>query len=122
MADEKNVPQQPARNPSAAPEPRGAEEAARANEKARADARKSLAENVERERAERAERPQDVSDGKGKPTPTQAENDEIRAGLRHIDDKEDDGGGPDHAVRLDEARRRAMSGDRRSEGDYKTRR
>jgi hypothetical protein len=37
-------------------------------------------------------RPQGVG---GNPTPTQAENDEIRNGLRHIDDKEDDGSGPE---------------------------
>ena len=42
-----------------------------------------------------AERPQQVGDPGQKPTPTQQENDELRAGLRHIDDKEDDGSGPD---------------------------
>lgn len=41
------------------------------------------------------ERPQQVGDEGQKPTPTQQENDEIRSGLRHIDDKENDGSGPD---------------------------
>jgi hypothetical protein len=41
------------------------------------------------------ERPQQVGDEGQKPTPTQQENDELRNGLRHIDDKEDDGSGPD---------------------------
>lgn len=42
-----------------------------------------------------AERPQQVGDEGQQPTPTQQENDEIRAGLRHIDDKEDDRSGAD---------------------------
>lgn len=45
-----------------------------------------------------AERPQQTGDEGQKPTPTQQENDEIRAGFRHIDDKEDDGSGPDYQV------------------------
>lgn len=58
-------------------------------------ARDGRREAVDAESAARAERPQDVG---GKPTPTQRENDEIRNGLRHIDDKEDDGSGPDPLV------------------------
>lgn len=108
------------------PQPQsGSESAAAATEKARQANR----EQVAREREERANRPQDVG---GKPTPTQEENDEIRAGVRHIDDKEDDGSGPDHAQRIDEARRtlarndeesrrRAMSAEKNLDGQYKTR-
>jgi hypothetical protein len=56
---------------------------------------KRRAEN-ERERSMRANRPQGVG---GNPTPTQEENDKIRAGEMHIDDKADDGSGPDPADR-----------------------
>jgi hypothetical protein len=42
-----------------------------------------------------AERPQQSGNEGSQPTPTQQENDEIRAGLRHIDDKEDDRSGAD---------------------------
>jgi hypothetical protein len=43
-----------------------------------------------------AERPQQSGNEGSQPTPTQQENDEIRAGLRHIDDKEDDRSGADY--------------------------
>jgi hypothetical protein len=42
-----------------------------------------------------AERPQQVGDEGQQPTPTQQENDEIRNGLRHLDDKENDRSGAD---------------------------
>jgi hypothetical protein len=60
-------------------------------------------EELERSREERANRPPDMAFG-GKPTPTQAENDEIRMGLRHIDDKEPSGSPPDFGDAYDEFR------------------
>jgi len=84
------LPNQPApgvAQPRAPEDPsRKAVEKANADRKAQFDAEKKAV----------AERPQQSGDEGGKPTPTQAENDEIRSGLRHIDDKEDDGSGPDY--------------------------
>ena len=130
MADENKNQPQPAKLP-VNPPPGGAqpnqgdpnavrrtEEASRARAE---DNRRASAENIERARAERAERPQGVG---GNPTPTQEENDEIRAGVRHIDDKKDDGSGPDYGVKRDEAMRAAFNrGENRdlAQKDYKTR-
>jgi hypothetical protein len=60
-------------------------------------------DELDRSREDRANRPQDMAFG-GKPTPTQAENDEIRMGLRHIDDKEPSGSPPDYGDAYDEFR------------------
>ena len=87
------LPQQPAGAPQAPqgghsdPSRRAVEEANRAR-RAQFDADKKAL----------ADRPQQSGDPGQKPTPTQQENDEIRNGLRHIDDKEDDGSGPDFRV------------------------
>jgi hypothetical protein len=69
----------------------------------RAEADKRNREELDRSREERANRPQDMAFG-GHPTPTQAENDEVRAGLRHIDDKEPSGSPPDYGEAYDEFR------------------
>jgi hypothetical protein len=60
-------------------------------------------DELERSREARANRPQDMAFG-GKPTPTQAENDEFRMGLRHVDDKEPSGSPPDYGEAYDEFR------------------
>jgi hypothetical protein len=69
----------------------------------KAEADKRNRDELERSREERANRPQDMAFG-GHPTPTQAENDEIRLGLRHIDDKEPSGSPPDYGEAYDEFR------------------
>jgi hypothetical protein len=69
----------------------------------KAEADKRNRELLDREVEERANRPQGVG---GKPTPTQIENDEFRLGLRGVDDKEDDGSGPDLGSLIDENRLR----------------
>ena len=70
----------------------------------REETNKRNREELERSREQRANRPQDMAFG-GKPTPTQAENDELRMGLRDIDDKEPSGSPPDYGEALDEFRR-----------------
>lgn len=84
----------------AAPAARPAADAPRAAADTSRAARDVRREDVESERSARADRPQDVG---GKPTPTQQENDEIRNGLRHIDDKEADGSAPDPLVEIGRA-------------------
>ena len=59
------------------------------------DANRTRRASFDQEKKAVAERPQQVGNEGQKPTPTQQENDEISNGLRHIDDKEDDGSGPD---------------------------
>lgn len=131
MADEKNQNTEAQRaeaqraaqqQRAAAPTNQGDQEAAkRSAEAARASqdkARQVNAQNVERDREQRASYPQQTGNEGQTPTPTQEENDELRAGLRHIDEKQDDGSGPDHGVRLDEMRRRMAAEQNK---DYKTR-
>jgi hypothetical protein len=69
----------------------------------KAEADKRNREELERSREDRANRPQDMAFG-GHPTPTQVENDEIRMGLRHVDDKEPSGSPPDYGDAYDEFR------------------
>jgi hypothetical protein len=71
------------------------------NETARENARRQLErdhEATERTRQEARERL------RGKPTPTQEENDRFALG-DHVTEKEDDGSGPDYAQRVLEAQR-----------------
>lgn len=79
------------------------------------DAAARRREEHEKAREERANRPQQVGEAGQRPTPTQQENDEIRNGLRHIDDKEDDGSGPDIQFGM----RRVDAGSK--DGGYETR-
>jgi hypothetical protein len=57
--------------------------------------RQAAQQRFDEEKRLTAERPQQSGNEGSQPTPTQQENDEIRAGLRHLDDKEDDRSGPD---------------------------
>jgi hypothetical protein len=59
------------------------------------EANKARRASFDQDKRATAERPQQVGDEGQKPTPTQQENDEIMNGLRHVDDKDDDGSGPD---------------------------
>jgi hypothetical protein len=59
-------------------------------------ARQARRQAFDEEKRTIAERPQQSGNEGSQPTPTQQENDEIRAGLRHIDDKEDDRSGADY--------------------------
>lgn len=59
------------------------------------DAQQARRQTFDQEKRAVAERSQQSGNEGSQPTPTQQENDEIRAGLRHIDDKEDDRSGPD---------------------------
>lgn len=96
-ADEQRRAQQPPQGASAQPQPRqgqpgGQPQGQQANQDQLQQARRQA---FDEEKRVVAERPQQVGDEGQKPTPTQQENDEIRNGLRHVDDKEDDGSGPD---------------------------
>jgi hypothetical protein len=62
---------------------------------------KALAESKERTERTRQEAGERL---RGKPTPTQEENDRFALG-EHVTEKEDDGSGPDYAQRMLEAQR-----------------
>lgn len=105
MAEDKNAPQrqelpvnrnQPPQGASAQPQPQQDQRSADASRKAVEKAQQDRRAQFDAEKKAVAERPQQSGNEGSKPTPTQAENDEIRSGLRHIDDKEDDGSGPDY--------------------------
>ena len=120
MAEDKNAPQRqelPRNQSQNAPRPAQAgDKLPSAAQAAGGDAEKRLRQQHEDAVARRAEYPQDSADGKSKPTPTQEENDQIRLGLRSIDDKEHDGSGPDRPVVM-----RRLSAEEAERGDYKTR-
>ena len=96
MAEDKNAPQRQElpvnKGAPGVAQPRVPEQ----DQKAAADAHKARKAQFDADKKAVASYPQQSGDEGGKPTPTQAENDEIRAGLRHPDDKEDDGSGPDY--------------------------
>lgn len=95
MAEDNKQAPQPQRLPNQPQAPQNQQQAEEANRKAAHDAQQKRRVAFEQEKKAVAERPQQTGDAGQKPTPTQAENDEIRAGIRHPDDKEDDGSGPD---------------------------
>lgn len=73
----------------------GQQQGSQSAEQAQQQAQQVRRQAFDADKRATAERPQQVGDEGQKPTPTQQENDEIMNGLRHIDDKEDDGSGPD---------------------------
>jgi hypothetical protein len=108
--------QQPPQGASAQPQPRGGQQQGgqQSAQDAQNAGRQAAQQRFEEEKRLTAERPQQVGNEGSQPTPTQQENDEIRAGLRHIDDKEDDRSGADlKLVRRFEAEE--------SRGKYETR-
>jgi hypothetical protein len=106
---------QPPQGASAQPQPRGGQQPGQQSaQDAQNAGRQAAQQRFEEEKRLTAERPQQVGNEGSQPTPTQQENDEIRAGLRHIDDKEDDRSGADlKLVRRFEAEE--------SKGKYETR-
>jgi hypothetical protein len=117
-ADEQRRAQQPPSGASAQPlPPRGGQQQGSqqdASQRGLQQGQEVARQRFEEEKRMIAERPQQVGNEGSQPTPTQQENDEIRAGLRHIDDKENDRSGADlKLVRRFEAEE--------SKGKYETR-
>ena len=86
--------------------------------------KKALADDQARTEQSRKEATEKLS--KGKPTPTQEENDRAKLG-EHVVEKEDDGSGPDpHNKPMDQMQRhgeehRASTAEKPSGGGYQTR-
>jgi hypothetical protein len=80
---------------------------------ARLEADRAVVEESNRQFAERA---------KGKPTPTQQENDRAKLG-EHVTEKEDDGSGPDLLTEHNERAlgKRSMTADKKPGETYQTR-
>jgi hypothetical protein len=91
--------QQPPQGASAQPQPRGGQQQGGGQQdsfqRGAQQGQEVARQRFEEEKRLTAERPQQVGDEGQQPTPTQQENDEIRNGLRHIDDKENDRSGAD---------------------------
>jgi hypothetical protein len=73
----------------------GQQQGGQQGQQAGQDAQQARRQVFDEQKRATAERPQQSGNEGSQPTPTQQENDEISAGLRHIDDKEDDRSGAD---------------------------